>query len=313
MADRDIVSLLKAAFDQRKPLCKVTDAMRLVNGKGDGLEGLIIDRYAGHFAVYVFDCRWQNLLPQVQAALEENFTVGYLIVKDRSTTASSAADNIPAKVLVQAPPVTIVQEYGLNFEVDLNDGLNAGLFLDMRANRHRIGKLCRSKKVLNCFAYTCAFGVHARANGATEVVNVDLSRNYLNRGRRNYAFNKLPVGRGEFLCFDAAAFLSKAVKKDNRFDVIILDPPSFARNGAKTFQVGRDVPKLIEDAVGVVEEGGTLFVSTNFTGIGHSDLERMIKKNGRPAKHLERWSQDVDFPGSNTFKESYLVGIWAKF
>lgn len=308
--------LLEAARRKRSPLCTVTNAMRLVNSSGDGLPGLILDQYDRHFSAQVFDPQWFGRIGEVSGFLKENFKPRYLIIKDRTHTGSSNPEAIRTTALIdEAGPKTIVEEYGLKFGVDLNDGLNTGLFLDMRRNRRAMGELSRHKRVLNCFAYTCSFGVHARANGAQEAVNVDISKKVLERGRENYALNAITPSASEFIRGEAAAYMQRAVKKANRFDVVIIDPPSFARADRGIFQAKRDLPALLKDAVTILNPGGTLFVAVNFNAISHADLERMVKNagEGRMIKNMERWGQDMDFPGTNTFKESYLAVLTARF
>ena len=169
--------------------------------------------------------------------------------------------------------------------------------------------------MLNCFSYTCSFGVHARVGGAREVINTDISRKILERGKNNYQLNALSAAAGEFIKADSVSFLQRAFKKGNCFDVIILDPPSFARHEGKVFQVKRDMPKLMALAVAVLNPGGSLLVTTNYSEISYADLERMLAGglNGRRVAHIQRVGQDEDFAGSNSFKESFLVGLWVKF
>lgn len=307
--------LLIQAITKRKALSAHTNAMRLVNGAGDGLPGILLDRFGLHFCAQIFDKAWHERMPAVTAVLQEEFGIDYFILKDRSDDAASDKEAIKTQVIIGQgqSAVTVVDEYGLLFGVDLNDGLNAGLFLDMRDNRYSLARHTQEKRVLNCFAYTCSFGVHARAYGARDVVNVDISKKALERGLANYKFNNLIPGPNEFVRADAGTYLSRAVKKENRFDVIIIDPPSFARLDDGVFQVKRDLPKLIYDAVQVLNDGGELFVATNFNGLTFMDIESMIEDalGKRTMKHRMRVKQDRDFPGTNTFKESYLVGIWA--
>lgn len=306
---KSLVSNLHKAIQLRKEMPLITNAMRLVNGAGDGLDGLLIDRYNKHLHVQVLTEHWHKQIDEICNLLTSAMPVEYLIVKSRHGL------EIKQEILIGSESQTIVEENGIKFEVDLNDGLNCGLFLDMRQNRRMVGQDCKNKKVLNCFAYTCSFGVHARAGGAREVINTDISRKVLERGKSNYQLNALSVAAGEFIKADSVAFLQRAFKKGNAFDVIILDPPSFARHEGKVFQVKRDLPKLTALAVAVLNPGGSLLVTTNYSEISHADLERILSKglNGRRVGHVRRVGQDVDFPGSNSFKESFLVGLWAKF
>jgi len=306
---KDLASSIQTAIRRREKLFKVTNAVRLVNGAGDGLDGLLIDQYHRHLQVQVLGDHWHQPMKEICRSLVSAMPVEYLIVKSRRGL------EIREEVLIEGPSRTTVQEHGIKFEVDLADGLNCGLFLDMRQNRWMAGQECRDKKVLNCFSYTCSFGVHARLGGAREVINTDISRKVLERGKNNYQLNSLSMAAGEFTKADSAYFLQRAFKKGNTFDVIILDPPSFSRHEGKVFQVKRDLPKLMALAVAVLNPGGRLLVTTNYSEISHADLERILARglNGRRVMQILRVGQDEDFAGSNSFKESFLVGLWAKF
>ena len=305
----NLSSNIHKAIMQRLGLSSITNAMRLVNGRGDGLDGLLIDRYHQHFQVQLLSDLWHHQQEDIGRILTAAMPVEYLIIKSRQGL------KIKEEVLVGHEPITVIEEYGVKFEVNLNDGLNCGLFLDMRQNRRMVGQSCKNKKVFNGFAYTCSFGAHARLAGAREVINTDISAKILERGKKNYQLNGFSAAAGEFIKADSVAFLQRAFKKGNTFDVIILDPPSFARHEGKVFQVKRDLPKLIALAVAVLNPGGSLLVSTNYSEIAHADLERILARglNGRRVVNLQRVGQDVDFTGSNSFKESFLVGLWVKF
>jgi 23S rRNA (cytosine1962-C5)-methyltransferase len=306
---RSLTALLDKAIRYRRNLTLGSDAMRLVNGQGDGLDGLLIDRYNKHLHVQILSGHWQQQLDEICSLLTAAMPVEYLIVKSRRGLEAKE------EVIIGSNPRTVVEEQGIKFEVNLNDGLNCGLFLDMRANRRVVGQASVGKKVFNGFSYTCSFGVHARLGGAREVINTDISRKVLERGRENYQLNALSVAPGEFIKANSVSFLQRAFKKGNTFDMIILDPPSFARHEGGVFQAKRDFPKLIALAVAVLNPRGHLLVTTNYSGISHADLERVLAKglNGRRVARIQRAGQDEDFTGSNSFKESYLVGLWVRF
>lgn len=303
---------LSQAFNLRHKLTASTNAVRLFNGQGDGIKGLIIDRYADVAIIYIYDEKLLHQLPTIVSSLEKHHSFQTIVLKERWQTSSSKPDDIRISLLKGAQTIWQVNEHGVTFEVDVNDGLNSGLFLDMRANRQLVALTIKDKRLLNCFAYTCAFGLHAKVNGAKEVVNVDLSQAYLNRGKRNNELNSLAIDRGEFLRFDAVDFLVKAVKKENLFDTIVIDPPSFARDRGRTFQIKRDLPKLMALGIAALAPKGSLLISTNCSDITHADLERILKSalNGKKVLRVTRLTQDTDFVGTNTFKESYLVGLW---
>lgn len=300
---------LNKAIARREKMLKVTNALRLVNGRGDNLDGLLIDRYDRHIQIQMLNERWLRHQDEIQRILTSAMPVDYLIVKTRRGL------HLQAETLIGTNPETIVREHNLNFKVNLDEGLNCGLFLDMRHNRTMVQEACKGKKVLNCFAYTCSFGVYARAGGAGEVVNTDISRKVLERGRDNYALNDFSLAERELVKADSTFYLKRALKKGHSFDVIILDPPSFARHGTQVFQVRRNLPPLIAMAVAVLNPGGKLLISTNYSEISYADLEDMLARNlnGRRVGRIQRLGQDEDFCGSNSFKESFLVGLWVKF
>jgi 23S rRNA (cytosine1962-C5)-methyltransferase len=314
---KSLTTLLDKAIRHRRSLTLGSDAVRLVNGLGDGLDGLLIDRYNKHLHIQILSDRWNQQMDEICTLLTREMPVEYLIIKSRRGQRPNSFDSVELRPMVgmDKDSRTIVHEHGIKFEVNLNDGLNCGLFLDMRHNRRMVGQASHGKKVFNGFSYTCSFGAHARAGGAREVINTDISRKILERGEDNYRLNALSTAPGEFIKANTVSFLQRAFKKGNTFDVIILDPPSFARHEGGVFQVKRDLPKLIALAVAVLNPGGNVLVTTNYSEISHADLERMLARglNGRRVARVQRVGQDEDFCGSNSFKESYLVGLWVKF
>lgn len=306
-----LIEKLEIAFNKRERLRSFTNAIRIVNGSGDDLEGLVLEQHNKHFAAQIFDASWFSYKDEL-CDFARSKGAEYFIAKDRSQSASSNPDKIKHHVWIEgASSKTVVEEYGVKFEVDLDDTMNTGLFLDMRSNRKMVAELAAGRKVLNGFSYTCSFGVHCRLNGAASVSNVDISKKILGRGQRNYELNNIESGSHEFVRFDVVEYLKVANKKNNRFDMIILDPPSFARKGKKTFSVKKDMAELIDLAAGVLESKGVLFVATNYSGMKHSYLEKMINVafNDRKTQTMRRVGQDIDFPGSGEREDSCLTGL----
>lgn len=308
---------LKRAFSYRKSLGLDTNAMRLVNSQGDGLEGLIIDRFNKHFVAYILDARWHPHKKTISDVLREHFEVVYLVFKDRTVSGTRSASCIAVDVLIgQGNSQTIVEENGLRFHVDLNDHLNQGLFLDMRKNRKLVAYYAPGHAVLNCFAYTCSFGVYCRKFGASSVTNVDISAKFLQKGKENYRLNHLHEVRSEFVRDDAVHYLERAAKRNNLFDIIILDPPSFSRFAGTVFSVKKDMPLLIEKALRALTCEGTLFVSTNLSSISRPQLEEWAhiaaKKTRRKIIEVNRLGQDIEFRGSGLMKESFLSAVLLK-
>lgn len=313
---KTIEDLLNKAFAYRGTLDLHSNAMRLVNGLGDRLPGLIIDRYNRHFVIYALDVRWQGHKELLAGQLSDRFDADFIVFKDRSGSSSPDAKTMAFEVLHNGPSQTIVEENGLRFHVDLHDHLNQGLFLDMRRNRKLVASFAEGKEVLNCFSYTCSFGAYCRKAGAIRVVNVDISAKFLKRGEENYRLNHLKTGRSEFLREHAVRYIERAAKRNNLFDIIILDPPSFARFEGKVFSVKKDMLALMSGAIRALKAEGILFVSTNCSSISRDQLETWARaaarSSGSVITEIDRLGQDLDFRGSGLVRESFLSALLVK-
>lgn len=193
---------------------------------------------------------------------------------------------------------TIATERMLRYGIDFESGYSVGLFIDQRQNRSFVREL-RPKTLLNCFAYTCAFAVAGASAGAI-TVSVDLSRKSLLRGRENFALNSLPTTDHRFVAEDVMEFLPRLARRGEKFDVIILDPPTFSRtHRGKAFQVERDFETLLSAALELAERDSRVLLSTNCTTLSERALEVMARfclKAARRAGTLHREPPIPDFP-----------------
>jgi 23S rRNA (cytosine1962-C5)-methyltransferase len=195
---------------------------------------------------------------------------------------------------------TIATEHWLKYGIDFAAGYSVGLFIDQRENR-RFVRQVMPKRLLNCFAYTCSFSVAAASVGAT-TVNVDLSKKSLSRGRENFALNSLPTNAHRFIADDVTSVLPRLARTREKFDMIILDPPTFSRSHrGKAFHVESDLEKLLLAALELVERDGHILLSTNCSTLREKDLEVMgrycLKVTRRTAK-FHRPPPLPDFPPS---------------
>ena len=193
---------------------------------------------------------------------------------------------------------TIATERHLRFGIDFGTGYSPGLFLDQRENRWYVRHLAPAR-MLNCFAYTCSFSVSAASVGAT-TLNVDISKKYLTRGRENFALNSLKTIDHRFIVDDVRTVLPRLARKGEKFDVIILDPPTFSRApGGKTFQIEHDFENLLIAALQLAERDSNLLLSTNCSTLREHALEVMARyclKAARRAATFHRPPQLPDFP-----------------
>lgn len=193
---------------------------------------------------------------------------------------------------------TIATERHLRFGIDFGTGYSPGLFLDQRENRRYVRHLAPAR-MLNCFAYTCSFSVSAASVGAT-TLNVDISKKYLTRGRENFALNSLKTFDHRFIVDDVRTVLPRLARKGEKFDVIILDPPTFSRApGGKTFQIEQDFENLLIAVLPLAERDSHLLLSTNCSALREHALEVMARyclKVARRAATFHRPPQLPDFP-----------------
>jgi len=193
---------------------------------------------------------------------------------------------------------SVVMERGLRFEIDFSGGYSVGLFIDQRENRSFVRKSA-PKQMLNCFAYTCSFSLAAAVAGA-KTVSVDLSRKSLECGRANFALNDLPATGHHFIADDVFEVLPRLSRKDQKFDLIVLDPPTFSRSHrGKTFQIESDFEGLLIAALEVADRDCRILLSTNCTALNLRALEVMARfclKASRRAGSFHSEPRPVEFP-----------------
>jgi 23S rRNA (cytosine1962-C5)-methyltransferase len=285
-------------------------AYRLCNGIADGLDGVAIDKYNTHYQIQFFNKNLLKYEQELVQLLKNRFLPKFIAVKYRFASYNQI------KAAFGDNSKTVVEEYGCKFAVDLLDTLNPGFFLDMREARHYFAQLCTGKEVLNLFAYTCSFSVHARKNGAIKAVNVDISKKNLGKGKENYLLNEMKIKQGEFFCGDSEEYVDWCIKKGKKFDAIAIDPPSFAKNGKKTFSIAKDLESLATKAVSILENSGVILLATNYSEWSGETLLKTAKnafaENGKKFKLLQKGTQGIDFPGTGKSKESSMVYLIAK-
>jgi 23S rRNA (cytosine1962-C5)-methyltransferase len=202
---------------------------------------------------------------------------------------------------------SVVIERGLRFEIDFSGGYSVGLFIDQRENRSFVRKIA-PKRLLNCFAYTCSFSVAAAVAGAS-TVSIDLSQKSLERGRENFVLNNLAAAGHHFIADDVFEVLSRLSRKGEKFDLIVLDPPTFSRSHrGKIFQVESDFEGLLMAVLEVADRDSRILLSTNCAALNERALEVMARfclKASRRAGSFHSEPRPVDFP-----PESGASTIW---
>ncbi len=296
-----------------------TDVYRLVNGEGDGLPGLTVDRYGDYLMLQLYTSAWDRYLELISSALVKVFTPRgiYRKLRPQETRALEAKANSKKYSRLcwgtAAPVPLIVQEHGISYLVDLSEGLNTGIFPDQRRNRLELMSRVADKRVLNLFAFTGAFSVAAAAAGAAAVTSVDVSAKYLGIAEDNFKLNKLASGRHRFIVADVFAELAKMKASGTRFDVILFDPPSFSTTRKSRFSTQGGTAKLVAATLPLLEPGGLLVSSSNHQKVSIEDYLKELRR-GALQSHDELRTifvggQPEDFPCPVTFPE----GRYLKF
>lgn len=285
-----------------------TDCYRWVDGE---LPGVTVDRFGDVGVVSFYRASTTDEERSLAAACLEVAALRAVYLKRRPPEARRAANERPLEV---APPLPVAgdavapflaRELGLAFEIRPDNGLSVGLYLDAREARAWVRAQARGRTVLNTFAYTCGFGLVARAGGAARAVNVDASRKVLDWGEANHRHNGLAVDRYDFVSGDAFDWLSRFAKKGERFGLVVLDPPGFATTKTRRFSAQRDYHELVAAAQAVVEPGGLLLAMCNVEQLSPRDFEAQVERGlaGRAATLARRFgASDVDFAQPSALK-----------
>jgi 23S rRNA (cytosine1962-C5)-methyltransferase len=300
--------------DDRDSAERKTTAFRLVNDEGDALPGLAVDVYGDHAVAQIYASEeWEG----TQATRRERVLDGiaalgfdgvYLKLRPKQSNllVDTRREDLAPKDPVRgaaSPKDLVVFEEGVPFEVSLGDGLSTGIFLDQRLNRRAVREMARGARVANLFAYTCAFSVVAALGGAKSTVSVDASAAALEKGRAGFARVGVALGREHsFVADDAFSWLASAARREQRFDLVILDPPSYSSTKKRRFVAESDYDELVALAAGVVAPGGRVLACCNHRGMARQKLRRLVHEGARTARREVVQLKDLpdapDFPAA---------------
>ena len=210
----------------------------------------------------------------------------------------------------------IVSENGMNYAVDLNDGAMTGIFLDQRDVRLALREhYSEGKTVLNTFSYTGAFSVAAALGGAMKTTSVDLAKRSLPKTIEQFAVNGIDYEAQDIKVMNVFDYFSYAARHNLKFDVVVLDPPSFARTKKMTFSTAKDYPKLLKAAIEITEENGVIIASTNNASFNMKKfktfIDKAFKESGKRYKIVEEYQLPADFVVPHNYPEfNYLKVVF---
>ena len=275
---------------------ELTTAFRLFNQEGDGYGGLTVDLY-GDYAVF----SWYNsYVYQIRKVISEAFSQVFPeVLGTYEKIRFKGLDYESAHVYGQeAPDFFTVLENGVLYQVFMNDGLMTGIFLDQHEVRGSlVDGLAMGKSLLNMFSYTAAFSVAAAMGGASQTTSVDLAKRSRELSQAHFQVNGISTDNHRFIVMDVFEYFKYAKRKGLTYDVIVLDPPSFARNKKQTFSVAKDYHKLISQSLEILNPGGIIIASTNAANVSRQKFTEQIDKGfaGRSYQILNKYGLPADF------------------
>lgn len=306
---------LRQVFDPEQ-----TNTYRLINAEGDLLPGLVVDRYAEVLVAQIHTAGMEHLRPLlIDALMEETGAHGLLMRNDGQSRRREGLEIEEPNVAAGTVPTRVaVRENGVLFEVDPWEGQKTGFFLDQRDKRAALRKYVEGKRVLNCFGYTGGFSVYAALTSPqTHVTSVDISAPAIEAAREHFVMNGIDPNQHQFLTADVFEYLEQARSNGEQFDVVVLDPPAFAKSQSVRNQALKAYRRLNMLGMQVLRPGGILLTCSCSGVVSMDDLlgtiSQVSQRLQRPVQLLERFTHGVDHPIHRAMPETaYLKVVFCR-
>ena len=307
---------IAAALKCRKPFYSNdgTTAFRVFNGEGDGVGGLTIDYFDGFYLVTWYSLGIYEFRQAILNALKSLVTYKGIYQKRRFDARGQYLDEGDDYICGdKAPSPLIVKESGVNFAIHLDDGPMVGVFLDQREVRKTIrDNYAQGKTVLNTFSYTGAFSVFAAMGGASKTTSVDLAKRSRNKTEEQFSVNDIDAAEHDIIVEDVFSYFKYAVRKGLLFDLVILDPPSFARSKKVTFSAAKDYVKLLKEAIQITRSGGVIVASTNAANFGMVKFREFVSKAFKELNSTYTIEQSFTLPEDFRVHPKFAQGDYLK-
>ncbi|KAA1244666.1 class I SAM-dependent rRNA methyltransferase [Aquimarina sp. RZ0] len=292
------------SYTIRKPLLKTdTNSYRLIFGENDHMPGFIADVYDTVLVVKLYSHIWFPYLNDIIPRLidQTGCTTAVLRLSRALQTSEKTYNLYDGQVIygILENEVVIFREHGVLFSANVIKGHKTGYFLDHRDNRKHVGLISKGKTVLDVFSYAGGFSVHALAGGANEVISLDISRQALKMAEENAALNH-HSGKHSIIVADAFDGLQKLINNGNQFDVIVIDPPSFAKKELEVSKAKNSYARLARLGAKLIKPNGTLVLASCSSRVTSEDFfeisEQNILKEGKKYTLLKKTYHDIDHP-----------------
>ncbi|OLN21774.1 50S rRNA methyltransferase [Domibacillus antri] len=311
---------LKTALHHRQHLFDDPDttAFRVFNGEGDGIGGLIVDYYEGFYVIHWYSLGIYSFRDEILAAMNETFTYKGIYEKKRFDQKGQYIEDDDFVAGERGEFPIVVKENGVKFAVDLNDGAMTGLFLDQRNVRKAIReRYSKGADMLNMFSYTGAFSVCAALGGAEKTTSVDVANRSRTKTIQQFEVNGIDASQHELVVDDVFQYFKYAARKKRKFDLVVVDPPSFAKTKKRTFSAAKDYTKLMKETIDLTKNNGVIVASTNSSTFDlkkfTSFIKTACKEKNVSYSILEQYTLPDDFRSIDEFPEgNYLKVLFIK-
>jgi 23S rRNA (cytosine1962-C5)-methyltransferase len=297
-----------------------TTTYRLIHSEGDSLPGLVVDRYDTMLVAQIHSAGMERLRPLLVDALMKETGVSGILLRNESHARRREGLEVEEPVVAagEVPAQVAVRENGVHFLVDPWQGQKTGFYIDQRDKRAAVRKYARNKRVLNCFSYTGGFSVYAALSGKeTSVTSVDISAPAIEAARKHFALNGLEPDAHEFLIADVFDYLERAKRESIQFDVVVLDPPAFAKTQSARSQALKAYRRLNTLGMQVLRPGGILLTCSCSGVVGMDDLLGTLSQAARQLRRsvqlLESYTHGIDHPINLAMPETvYLKAVFCR-
>ncbi|MGE7689525.1 class I SAM-dependent rRNA methyltransferase [Lysinibacillus sp. NPDC097214] len=293
-----------------------TTAFRIFNGEGDGIGGLTIDFFDSYYMVSWYSAGIYSFKEEVYEALAETVNYKAIYEKKRFDTKGQYMEQDDFVMGTPGEFPIIVLENSIKYAVNLNDGAMTGIFLDQREVRLAIReRYSEGKNMLNTFSYTGAFSVAAALGGAVKTTSVDVAKRSLAKTIEQFSVNSIDYESQDIKVMDVFNYFKYAQRHNLKFDLVVLDPPSFARTKERTFSTAKDYPKLLVDTIAITEKNGIIVASTNNASFGMKKfkgfIDQAFKETKTAYKIVEEFNLPKDFRATREYPEfNYLKVVF---
>jgi 23S rRNA (cytosine1962-C5)-methyltransferase len=306
---------MKAAIDRRATYYNDpnTSAFRVFNGEGDGIGGLTIDHYDNFYVISWYSEGIYTFKDTVIDVLDDLQEYKGIYEKKRFDTKGHYIDDDDFVKGERGEFPIIVTENGMHFAVYLNDGAMVGIFLDQHDVRKAIrDKYANGKTVLNTFSYTGAFSVAAALGGAIKTTSVDLAKRSKPKTIEQFSVNGIDYEQQGIIVMDVFDYFNYAKRKGLAFDLVILDPPSFARSKKRTFRTAKDYPSLLKDTIEITEKNGNIVASANTAAFTMKKFKGFVDKAFREMNVAYRVLEEFTLPQDFNLNHQFPEGDYLK-